>query len=303
MNGKRHQPDLIESAKTVAAQSIDPSFAEQSQRVLLNRLETADRRVHRARWLVRVTACAATAAVLVLVLILPLGTPEGVAFAEVRAYFQNFESLTVRFGERKDEEVVWTSKLVMDNGERMRLEQGEVLTMLWNPAENASLSLDHRRRTARITQSSAERVPRSNLGWLDYIREYQGEAVAAKSLVEIDGHRVHAYKLKDNALDGTIWATPEGRPVAMEMQSNDSRKYELMKFTFDEPLAEDTFSYAIPAGYTTTTTTSEERKEAIEKLRKKGEELKMNMTIEERKEYEEASRKIREELSPIRLPD
>ncbi|RFF26561.1 hypothetical protein DZK25_12390 [Wenzhouxiangella sp. 15181] len=89
------------------------------------------------------------------------------------------------------------------------------------------------------------------LDWLAEIREYQGQSRLIEEVRMIDGDEVFGFRLTDRAIDMTLWATEQGRPVLLEMETGPEGAAATteIRFDFDQPVDPDRISLAVPEGY------------------------------------------------------
>ncbi|MGH8498316.1 MAG: hypothetical protein ACRERV_05850, partial [Methylococcales bacterium] len=89
---------------------------------------------------------------------------------------------------------------------------------------------------------------RKTTEWLKEVQAYKDVATPLPNMRIIDGKTAHGWVLTIKGMRTEIWADDDGVPMSMTML--DGNKMDLrFRFKFDPPMAVDTFSTDIPAGY------------------------------------------------------
>jgi hypothetical protein len=204
------------------------------------------------RW----AAAAALAILMVPVLVMMPGSNDGLAFAQVQSYFTGFETMSARMTTRMNGGTVVAMDIAVDERNRTRLDSGEAFSFIIDPHENAMMQLFHQQQLAvRVPIEGAHsHGPAEAMGWLEEIREYQGQARLIDQERTIDGDEVFGFRLTGHAVDMTLWATGSGRPVLLEMQTGpeSASAATTIEFSFDQPMDPERFSLTAPAGYSVT---------------------------------------------------
>ncbi len=244
---------LETTSQQIAQQTLSSAFVETAQQRLLDELNEQAQHSARPYWRGWPTWLAA-AAVLVLALFVPFGAKDGAAFARVQAFFDQFETLRAQIDTYAAGQLMWSAKVAVDGSGRSRFDMEQDMSIVVDPVEGMMLQLFHAKQQAAVTRLPIRGFGSTKqLDWLDQIRQYQGEAVAADELEQIDGEWVRAYRLNSEDIKATIWATEANRPVRMRLEHSGLLEMDF-RFEFDQSIAEETFSLAVPSGY------SEEKK-------------------------------------------
>lgn len=227
--------------------------SDRAQRRLMARLDES-RQAKRStagpwRW-----AAAAALAILVLPLLLMLPSPNGsIAFAQVQSYFTDFQTMKARMTTQMNGETVLAMDIFVDEQDRVRLDSGDSFSFIIDPDRELMLQLFHQhRRAVRVPlESDAPDEPAQALDWLQQIRQYQGQARLIDEVRLIDGVEAFGFRLTDQAVDMTLWASDRGRPILLEMQTGPegAAARTQIRFSFDQPVDPQRFSLDVPAGY------------------------------------------------------
>lgn len=240
---------------TEAVRRDEPASHESdgAQRRLMARLDEA-RRAPRSpitawRW-----ATAAVLAILMVPVLVMMPSSNGsVAFAEVQAYFTDFRTMSARMTTQMNGNTVLTMDIVVDGQNRARLDSGDQFSFIIDPNRQVMLQLFHQQQLAVRTpiQDDDSAAPDPGLDWLEKIREYQGQSRLIEEVRTIDGDQVYGFRLTDQAVDMTLWATEQGRPVLLEMETGPeaAAATTVIRFSFDQPVNPDLISLAVPDGY------------------------------------------------------
>lgn len=239
--------------EAVLSDGPDAGQSDAAQRHLMARIE-ASRNSRRSpapawRW--------ATAAVLVIlvvpVLVMMPGSNGSVAFAEVQSYFTDFETMQARMTTRMNGNTVLAMDIVVDEHDRVRLDSGSDFSFVIDPNQQVMLQLFHaHKRAVRVPLQGDEPADaEAAIDWLDRIREYQGQSRLVEESRTIDGSEAFGFRMTDQAVDMTLWATEAGRPVLLEMRTGPESALATteIRFSFDEPVSPERFSLVAPEGY------------------------------------------------------
>ncbi|WP_376692434.1 LolA family protein [Wenzhouxiangella sp. EGI_FJ10409] len=212
------------------------------------------RRAPRSTMTARRWATAGVLAILMVPVLVMMPSSNGsVAFAEVQAYFNDFRTMSARMTTKMNGDVVLTMDIVVDAQDRVRLDSGDQFSFIIDPNRQVMLQLFHPQQIAvRVPiqdDDSAASAPA--LDWLAEIREYQGQSRLIEEVRTIDDEAVLGFRLTDRAVDMTLWATEQGRPVLLEMETGPEGAAATteIRFSFDQPLDPDRISLAVPQGY------------------------------------------------------
>lgn len=234
---------------------------DQAQRRLMGRLDEAQqsRRSPRGwRW----APAAALAILMVPVLVMMPGSNGGVAFADVQSYFTEFQTMNARMTTRMNGNTILAMDIVVDEQDRVRLDSGDQFSFIIDPNQQVMLQLFHQpQRAVRVPMDDDGAAPPTQaLDWLAQIREYQGQARLIEEVRAIDGVEVFGFRMTDQAIDMTLWATEQGRPVLLEMQTGPEAAAATtqIRFSFDQPVDPERFSLTAPEGYAVNTRVDED---------------------------------------------
>lgn len=244
---------------TEAVRRDEPAAHEsdRAQRRLMARLDET-RRAPRSPISARRLATAAVLAILMVPVLVMMPSSNGsVAFADVQAYFTDFRTMSARMTTQMNGDAVLTMDIVVDAQDRVRLDSGDQFSFIIDPNRQVMLQLFHPQQLAvRVPiqdDDSAASAPALN--WLAKIREYQGQSRLIEEVRTIDDEEVLGFRLTDRAVDMTLWATEQGRPVLLEMETGPEGATALteIRFSFDQPVDPDRISLAVPEGYSLST--------------------------------------------------
>jgi len=236
--------------ESFAAHEIDEQSVRAAQRklddVIARRMAEKQPRVQSVRkagWL----AAAASAVVAVFGLLwLPLNpTP---AFAAVQQHFRDFQTLRFVIEQRVEGQPTARTRVQATRSGNVRTEVGDDVSVIVNSAQNRVLTLIRSSRMAIVSPLEHAVEEEDTLKWLKDIREFQGLATALPEPRVIDGQKVFGWQLKIEGVDMVLWATAAGLPLQMTMNPTTQLQLDF-HFEFDVPLAPETFSTEVPAGY------------------------------------------------------
>ncbi len=244
---------------TEAVRDDGPAIHEsdRAQRRLMARLDEArrPRRTPAVAW--RWATAAVLAILMVPVLVMMPGSNGGVAFADVQSWFTDFRTMSARMTTQLNGNTMLVMDIVVDEKDRARLDSGDDLSFIIDPNRKVMLHLFHRQQRAfRVPiQDDGSTTPAPALDWLAEIREYQGRSRLIEEVRSIDGVEVFGFRLTDKAIDMTLWATEQGRPVLLEMDTGPegATATTQIRFSFDQPVDAERFSLEVPEGYSMST--------------------------------------------------
>ena len=194
-------------------------------------------------------AAAATAAVVtVAVLWLPLAPTPALAFAQIQEHFREFRTLRFEVEQRMNGRVVMKSRVSVSQDGNVRTDVGDDVTVIVNSTQMKVLTLMHRHHIAVPSPLDKPATKDDAIAWLDDIRDFQGEAKPLEKSRWIRGHRAYGWELETAAGKMELWATAEGLPLEMTLDSSAPMQLGF-DFEFDPELGENYFSTEIPAGY------------------------------------------------------
>ena len=229
------------------------SESDDAQRRLMARIDRArtDKRSPAVAW---GWATAAVLALLVVpVLVMMPGSNGAVAFAEVQSYFTDFRTMKARMTTQMNGNTVLAMDIVVDGQGRVRVDSVDDFSLIIDPNQGRMLQLFHRhQRALRVPIEGGDRTASDPaLDWLEQIREYQGQARLLDETRTVLGVEVFGFRLTDHAVDMTLWATEQGHPMLLEMQTGPEAAVATtrIEFSFDQPVDTDLFSLAVPASY------------------------------------------------------
>lgn len=227
--------------------------SDRAQRRLMARLDEARRSPRSPIPAWRWATAAALAILMVPVLVMMPGSNGSVAFAEVQAYFTDFRTMSARMTTKMNGNAVVTMDIVVDSQNRARLDSGDQFSLIIDPDRRVMLQLFHQQQLAvRVPiPDDDSTAPAPALDWLAEVREYQGQSRLIEEVRTIDGEDVFGFRLTDRAIDMTLWATEQGRPVLLEMETGPEGAAATteIRFSFDQPVDPERISLAVPEGY------------------------------------------------------
>ena len=241
---------LDKMIETFAAREVDETAVHHAQRKLeqaiARRMAGKAARPHRARrtgWL----AAVASAAVAVIALLwLPLNPSP--AFAAVQEHFRDFSTLRFVIDQSVAGHPSMRTRVQATRTGNVRTEVGDNVTVIVNSAEKRVLTLVRSSHMAILSPLDHAVEEDDALKWLKDIREFQGVATRLPELREINGKQAYGWRFQAAAVDMVLWATEDGLPLQMTV--NPSAQLQLdFHFEFDVPIAPESFSTEIPAGY------------------------------------------------------
>jgi outer membrane lipoprotein-sorting protein len=195
-------------------------------------------------------AAAATAAVVAVAMLwLPFGSvPALAAFAKIQEHFRDFRTLRFDVEQRMNGQLIMKSRVSVTQDGNVRTDVGDDVTVIVNSTQRQVLTLMHRSHVAVASPLDKPATADDAIRWLDDIREFQGEAKVLPNTRWIRGHRTHGWRLATAAGEIVLWATDEGLPFEMTLDSSTPLKLSF-NFEFNPTLDAKFFSTEIPAGY------------------------------------------------------
>jgi hypothetical protein len=173
------------------------------------------------------------------------------AFAQVQQHFRDFSTLTMRLDTKVTDDMTMTTMVRVDKAGNVRVDVDKTLSVIINAERGETVQLLHDAKMASVRALARGEITRDDsLDWLDDLRKFQGTATQLEETREYDGRLTHGYRVKLDAMDITLWADADGMPLAMDLSQGDVAT-QAFRFTFDAPMAADTFATTIPAGYST----------------------------------------------------
>ena len=242
---------LDRTLELFAREEPDAGAVHEAQRKLEARLadvgsKTGARKTRRVGgWL---AATASAAAVLAAALWIPLAPTTALAFGDVQEHFQNFRTLRFVMTQEIAGQPGAPIRVATNRTGDARTDIGEDLSVIVNAAERRVLTLVHGQHIAVEHPLDSEVGDVDSLDWMEDIRDFQGAAVRLPGTRTIDGRTTHGWQLRAQNLDIVLWATADGLPLEMQMNGGAQMRFDF-RFEFDVPLPPETFSTAIPAGY------------------------------------------------------
>jgi outer membrane lipoprotein-sorting protein len=204
----------------------------------------------RARsWL---AAAASAAAAVIAVVLLPLNPTQALAFSDVQKHFRDFQKLRFDMEQRVNGNVIMKSRIaVLANGS-VRTEVGDDIVVVVNTQERRVLTLVKGQRVAVVSPLPAPGTKEDAMDWLSEIRDFQGLATPLPDTRIIDGLRAHGWELQLPTGQGKVqlWADDAGLPLEMKVGEANTAIDTRFRFEFEPALPADSFSTAVPAGYT-----------------------------------------------------
>ncbi len=186
------------------------------------------------------------AAVAFAILWLPLtSTP---AFAQVQEHFRDFRTLRFDMRQLVAGREVLAIRVSMTRDGDVRTDIGKDMSVIVNSGDGRVLTLAHGVRRAMEQPLGRGAGDVDALDWLEDVRDFQGAATRLPQTRVIDGRKAYGWRLKDDDMDLELWATADGLPLEMQMSGVGQMRFDF-DFEFDIVLPAETFSTAIPAGY------------------------------------------------------
>jgi outer membrane lipoprotein-sorting protein len=186
------------------------------------------------------------AAVAFAVLWLPLASTP--AFAQVQQHFRDFRTLRFDMKQLVAGREVLTVRVSMTRDGDVRTDIGRDMSVIVNSGDGRVLTLAHGARRAMEQPLGSEASDGGALDWLEDVRDFQGVATRLPQTRVIDGRKAYGWRLKADDVDLDLWATADGLPLEMQMSGAGQMRFDF-DFEFDVTLPAETFSTAIPAGY------------------------------------------------------
>jgi hypothetical protein len=214
-----------------------------SARMSATRTRRGKRGVH--GWLVA-TASALVAAVAFVWL--PLTPTPALAFSTVQEHLRDFQTLRVEMRQRVAGQEGAVTRISVTRDGRLRTDVGQDVSVIMNNAENRVLTLIHGEHLAVQSPLGGNAADNDSLDWLQDIRDFQGVARRLPEPRMINGQRAVGWQLQVQSLNAVLWTTDEGVPLEMVMTGTGEMRFDF-RFEYDVPLPTETFSTAIPAGY------------------------------------------------------
>jgi hypothetical protein len=241
---------LYHTLELLATRASDEAAVREAQRKLEDAIarRMADRRptvkgTRKTGWLA--AAASAVAAVLAIVW-LPLNpTP---AFAAVQKHFRDFQTLRFVIDQRVDGQPTIQTRVQATRSGNVRTEVGDDVVVIVNSSQQRVLTLIRPSHLAIVSPLARPVEEEDTMKWLKDIREFQGAATALPDARTIDGQQAFGWQLEVAGIDMVLWATAEGLPLAMTMNSSAQLQLDF-HFEFDLPLADESFGTEVPAGY------------------------------------------------------
>jgi hypothetical protein len=193
-------------------------------------------------------AAGSAAAVLAAALWMQLAPTTALAFSDVQEHFQNFRTLRFLMTQNVAGQEAAPIRVATNRSGDARTDIGDDLSVIVNATERRVLTLVHGERLAVEHPLGSEVADVDSLDWMEDIREFQGAATRLPESRTIDGRVAHGWQLRVQNLDLVLWATSDGLPLEMQMNGGAQMRFDF-RFEFDVPLPPETFSTAIPDGY------------------------------------------------------
>ncbi|MEN1728297.1 MAG: hypothetical protein AAGJ52_07635 [Pseudomonadota bacterium] len=259
MNSNSNNQTLNSAIESIMDHEPPTGAVDKAQARLLDRLaaESTTAAPSRPIWGLA-TAAALAILILPMVLLLP-GPGNGVAFAQVQSYFSGFSTLRAELTTLMNDEVIVDMVARVDESDRARVEVTGQFTIIVDPLLGQMLQLEQQGSRARLMEWDAQSADSGEgaLDWLEDIREFQGEAQRIVAVEQIRGQEAIGFELLISGQAMTLWATEEGRPLQLIIQSGTERSagdqpfqvVTQVDFHFDEPMDADLFSLTPPTGY------------------------------------------------------
>ncbi len=238
-----------------AVRAQEPAQAEpdQAQRKLMARIESKrkPRRSFNAGW---GWATAAVLAVLIVPALMMIpGSNGSLAFAQVQSYFSTFDTMKARMTTQMNGNSILAMDILVDDQDRTRLDAGDDFSFIIDPRRETMLQLFHRQQLAfEVPLHGDPANPEvDSMEWLTQIREYQGQARLLDDVRVIRGQEAVGFRLTNQAIDMTLWATEQGEPLLLVMHTGSEATATTTRidFEFNQPVDAGRFSLTPPAGY------------------------------------------------------
>jgi outer membrane lipoprotein-sorting protein len=243
---------LDRTLELFAREEPDAAAIQEAQRKLEARISDAPlrKRAHKphhvGRWL---AAAASAAAAVVAALWMPLAPTTALAFSNVQRHFRDFDTLRFVMEQRMNGKPTMNARVSMRKDGSVRTEIGDQMVVIVNSTEQRVLSLLNGPRIAMVSPLQQTATPNDALRWLDDVRDFQGAARLLSETRLIGGHKARGWELQTPSGNIVLWATADGLPL--EMNLDQAADIDLrFDFEFNPRLAAESFSTAIPAGYT-----------------------------------------------------
>jgi outer membrane lipoprotein-sorting protein len=196
-------------------------------------------------------AAASAAAVVAAALWLPLASTTALAFSDVQKHFRDYDTMRFVVEQRMNGELSMRARVSVRKDGSVRTEVGEEVVVIVNSAERRVLTLLTASHTAMVTPLPEAPTKDDALEWMNEVREFKGAARLLPEVRTIKGREARAWELESSAGKIVLWATPEGLPLEMDIDQGVHIDMSF-DFEFNPTFAPETFSTAIPNGYTET---------------------------------------------------
>src|SRR5688572_10012320 len=242
---------LDRTLELFAREEPDAAAVQEAQRRLETRIAgvAANPRVRKTRvggWL---AAAASAAAVAIAALWLPFASTTALAFSDVQKHFSDYDTLSFVVQQHVNGELAMKARVSMRKDGSVRTEVGDDVVVIVNSTEQRVLTLLTQPRIAMVSPLGKAATQDDSLEWIDEVRQFEGAARLLPQTRTIKGRQARGWELPTSAGQIVLWATPEGLPL--EMNLNVGVNIDMsFDFEFNPTLAAETFSTAIPAGYT-----------------------------------------------------
>jgi outer membrane lipoprotein-sorting protein len=229
----------------------DPAAVQAAQRKLEERIaQVAPKRRSRSvgGWL---AAAASAAAVVAAALWLPLASTTALAFSDVQKHFRDYDTMRFVVEQRMNGELAMRARVSLRKDGSVRTEVGEDVVVIVNSAERRVLTLLAPSRTAMVSPLAEAPTKDDSMEWMNEVREFQGTARLLPEVRTLKGREARGWELETSGVKIILWATPEGLPLEMDIDQGVHIDMSF-DFEFNPTFAPETFSTAIPSGYTET---------------------------------------------------
>jgi outer membrane lipoprotein-sorting protein len=208
------------------------------------------RRASVRRWVGRGVSAAALITLVTIASLLLVSGSATAGFAEMVRQVQKADTVVHRLTITATGRAPESAEILITREGSFRVKWNSGKTQVHNHAEGRSLLLSARSGKARLRDSDSPAPSGLLLDLLATATEADAELLG---LVELDGRRVEAYRLRKAAAGLLVWADPETHlPVKMEAESpgsNGPTVLVLDRFRWNASVPEGAFDLSIPEGF------------------------------------------------------
>jgi len=228
---------------------------QQAQRRLKQKID--NHKSNRTSWTPKWMISSASAALMVVVVLVSVPFQSSLAFTDVQRYFREFSTLKTHISMQVMNEQIWTMDVLNDEYGNTRIDMhfGPGTTFILNTAQAEMLVLDHGSQNGnRINlEGKNSTQPMEQLDWLEKIKNFQGQADRLPETRWINDRETQGFELVIAQQQIQVWADIDsGLPLQTIVTSGDEQVGSFSikaDLSFDEPIDPAQFDVALPDGY------------------------------------------------------